>query len=539
MRWSSCLVLATLLVACSGQNDPVEESLDFVLVGGTVFTGLDTAPVVADVGILGDRIVAIGNLADRPAGLRLDVSGLAVAPGFIDIHSHALRPDSSRSGIYLWPDAENLIRQGVTSVIGGPDGWSPLPIEDDFKKLEASPAAVNFGTFVGHGTVRETVVGLEDRPATDGEMRRMRDEVEQAMQSGAFGLSSGLLYAPGSFASAEEVIELAKVVAPYGGIYISHMRNEALGVLDSIEETIRIGEEAGIPVQITHHKVMGAPMWGRSTDTLALVDAAIARGVDVSSDQYPYAASSTGLRAVFPRWSLDGGSDALRARLDDPEQRAKVKEGIVYAMVNERGGNDPSKVALANCAWDPSLNGLNLAEVLRQREIEVNIENAAELIMDLQYAGGCICVYHAMSMQDVERIMQHPKTMIASDGGIMAPGELRPHPRYYGTNAKVLGRYVRERGILSLPTAVHKMTRMPADRINLPDRGRIDVGAMADIAVFDPDTIIDRATFADPHQYAEGVHHVFVNGQAVLLDKEMTGARPGRVLRSRAARPAT
>ncbi len=539
MRWSSCIVLAALLVACTGQDDPVPASLDIVLVGGSIYNGLDAAPVIADVGIAGDRIVAIGDLTDRDADMRVDVKGLAVAPGFIDIHSHALRPDAARSGIYLWPDAENLIRQGVTSVIGGPDGWSPLPIEDDFKKLEANPSAVNFGTFVGHGTVRETVVGLEDRPATDDEMQRMRDEVEQAMQSGAFGLSSGLLYAPGSFASAEEVIELAKVVAPYGGIYISHMRNEALGVLDSIEETIRIGEEAGIPAQITHHKVMGAPMWGRSVDNLALVDAAIARGVDVSSDQYPYAASSTGLRAVFPRWSLDGGNDALKARLDDPEQRAKVREGIVYAMVNERGGNDPSRVALANCKWDPSLNGLDLAEVLQQREIEVNIENAAELIMDLQYAGGCICVYHAMSMQDVERIMQHPKTMIASDGGIMAPGELRPHPRYYGTNAKVLGHYVRERGILSLQTAIHKMTRMPADRINLSDRGRIEVGAMADIAVFDPDTIIDRATFDDPHQYAEGVHHVFVNGQAVLLDKVMTGARPGRVLRSPAARPAT
>jgi dihydroorotase/N-acyl-D-amino-acid deacylase len=539
MRWCSCVALLALLAACSGKNEPVQEPLDVVLLGGTVYSGLDEAPTIADVGIVGDRIAAIGDLGDRPAELRLDVSGLAVAPGFIDIHSHALRPDPARSGIYLWPDAENLIRQGVTSVIGGPDGWSPLPIEDDFVKLEAKPAAVNFGTFVGHGTVRETVVGLEDRPATDDELQRMREEVEKAMRSGAFGLSSGLLYAPGSFAPAEEVIELARVVASYGGIYISHMRNEALGVLDSIEETIRIGEEAGIPAQITHHKVMGAPMWGRSTDTLALVDAANDRGVDVTSDQYPYPASSTGLPAVFPRWSLDGGNTALRARLDDPEQRARVKEGIVYAMVNERGGNDPSKVALANCQWDPSLNGLNLAEVLRQREIAVNIENAAELIMDLQYAGGCICVYHAMSMQDVERIMQHPKTMIASDGGIMAPGDLRPHPRNYGTNAKVLGHYVRERGVLSLSEAIYKMSRMPADRINLSDRGRVEIGAWADITVFDPDTIIDRATFEDPHQYAEGVHHVFINGQAVLLDKDMTGVRPGRVLRSPAARPPT
>ncbi|MDH3265838.1 MAG: amidohydrolase family protein, partial [Gammaproteobacteria bacterium] len=349
---------------------------------------------------------------------------------------------------------------------------------------------------------------------------------------GAFGLSSGLLYVPGRFAPAEEVIELAKVAARYNGIYISHMRNEALGLLDSVEETIRIGEEAGLPAQITHHKVMGAPMWGRAAESLALVDAANARGVDVTSDQYPYAASSTGLTAVFPRWSLDGGTSALNARLDDPEQRAKVREGVLFSMINERGGNDPSKVALANCQWDANLNGLNLAQVLRQREIDVTIANGAELVMDLQRAGGCVTVYHAMSMDDVDLIMQHPKTMIASDGGIMAPGGLRPHPRNYGTNAKVLGEYVRERGVLSMQTAIHKMTRMPADRINISDRGRLEVGAMADITVFDADEIIDKATFDDPNQYAVGVHHVFVNGKAVLLNKNMTGARPGRVLRS-------
>jgi dihydroorotase/N-acyl-D-amino-acid deacylase len=539
MRSFSCLALAALLLGCSEAPNSVQESIDVVLLGGTVYNGLDEEPIIADVGIEGDRIVAIGDLKDHPADLILDVAGLAVAPGFIDIHSHAIRPNQSRSGIYLWPAAENLIRQGVTSVIGGPDGWSPLPIEIDFAKLGENPASVNFGTFVGHGTVRETVMGFDNRPATDAELQHMRNAVEGAMQSGAFGLSSGLLYAPGSFAPAEELIELAKVVAKYDGIYISHMRNEALGLLESIEETIRIGEEAGIPAQITHHKVMGAPMWGSSAKTLDLVDAAIRRGVDVTSDQYPYPASSTGLPAVFPRWSLEGGTDALRVRLQDPVQRAKIKEGIVFSMINERGGNDPSRVTLANCQWDPSLNGLNLAEVLMQREIRVSIENAAELIMDLQYSGGCICVYHAMSLEDVERIMQHSKTMIASDGGVMAPGNLRPHPRYYGTNAKVLGHYVRERGLLSLTSAINKMTRMPADRINISDRGRVEVGAMADIAVFDPDEIIDKASFDDPHQYAEGVHHVFVNGKAVLLNKEMTGARPGRVLRSPASQPAT
>ncbi|MDH3433636.1 MAG: amidohydrolase family protein, partial [Gammaproteobacteria bacterium] len=426
MRWSSGLALAVLLLGCSGPHDSVQESLDVVLIGGTVYNGLDEEPVITDVGIEGDRIVAIGNLRDHPADLVLDVTGLAVAPGFIDIHSHAIRPNQSRSGIYLWPDAENLIRQGVTSVIGGPDGRSPLPIENDFAKLGESPASVNYGTFVGHGTVRETVMGYDNRPATDAELQQMRHVVEVAMQSGAFGLSSGLLYAPGSFAPTEELIELARVAAKYDGIYISHMRNEALGLLESIEETIRIGEESGIPVQITHHKVMGAPMWGSSTKTLDLVDAAIRRGTDVTSDQYPYAASSTGLLAVFPRWSLEGGTDALKLRLEDPAQRTKIREGIVFSMINERGGNDPSRVSLASCVWDPSLNGLNLADVLVQRDIEASIGNAAELIMELQYAGGCTCVYHAMSLEDVDRIMLHPKTMIASDGGIMAPGKLRP-----------------------------------------------------------------------------------------------------------------
>lgn len=527
------VLLATILLSgCARHDAPAVETLDIVLAGGDIYSGLDAGPIVADVGIVGDKIFAIGDLSSREANTRIDVAGLAVTPGFIDLHNHAIRLNSAGSGIYRWPDAENLIRQGVTTVIGGPDGSSPLPLQDDFAALEASPASVNYGSFVGHGSIRRLIVGEDDRLASEDELQLMREQVDRAMQSGAFGLSSGLLYVPGSFAPTEEVIELAKVAAGYGGIYISHMRNEGRGVLTSVEETIRIGEEGGLPTQITHHKVMGEPMWGSSVQALALVDAAIERGVDVSSDQYPYTASSTGLSAAFPRWSLDGDRATRHARLEDPETREQIRQEIVVILVNDRGGDDPARVALADCPANPELNGLNLAEVLQQQKRDVSIDVAAELIIELQLAGGCSAVYHAMSMQDIERIMQHPKTMIASDGGIIVPGVGVPHPRNYGAFARVLAYFVREREVLSFTTAINKMSLMPAERIRLNERGRVTVGAYADLAVFDRALITDTATFENPHQYATGMQHVFVNGQAVLQDGKMTGARPGRVLRS-------
>lgn len=535
------LILLLAFVALSGctPDAPIEsnvdqgsESLSVILAGGSVFSGNDAEPVVADVGIRGNLVVEIGDLSQRQADLRLDVAGLAVVPGFVDIHSHAVR-DDPEDGIFRWPDAENLIRQGVTTVIGGPDGSSPLPIQDTLNALEQHPASVNFATFVGHGSVRALVVGEEDKPPTEKELQSMRDEVDKAMRQGAFGLSSGLIYPPGRFATTEEVIELAKVAARHGGIYISHMRQEGLDVLKSVAETIRIGEEAGLPTQLTHHKIVGAPMWGKSVDTLAMVDAAIARGVDVTIDQYPYTASSTSLTILFPGWSLAGGREALLARLSDPAQRQRAKAAIVYNIEVDRGGNDPANVVLANCPHDTTINGLNLAQLLQQQERAVSKENAAELLMELVEAGNCGAVFHAINEDDVKRIMRHPVTMTASDGGVEGPSERVPHPRNYGTFARLLGYYVRERDVLPLHTAIYKVTKLPADRLGLTNRGRIEVGAIADIAVLDPATVIDNATFDNPHQYAEGAHHVLVSGQAVLLNKEMTGRRPGQVLRSK------
>ncbi len=535
MRLILLIATLALLTACSTEPEAPPDTplqvFDILLTGGTVYSGADATPVLADVGIVGEHIVAVGDLSDHDAQRTLDVSGLAVMPGFVDIHSHAVRDDDT-DGIFRWPDAENLIRQGVTTVVGGPDGSSPLPITDTFDALERAPATVNYATFVGHGSIRALVIGEADRLATDEEIERMRDQVQLAMESGAFGLSSGLIYAPGRFADTREVVALAEVAGEYGGIYISHMREEGLALLESVAETIHIGEAGGLPTQITHHKAVGAPMWGSSVETLRMVDEAIARGVDVSIDQYPYAASSTSLTILFPGWSLDGGRDALLARMDDPEQRARLKADIVYNIEVDRGGDDPANVRLANCEHDTTLNGLNLTQVLQLQERSVSHENAAELLMALVAAGNCSAVFHAMDEWDVRNIMQHPRTMIASDGGIEGPSERVPHPRNYGTFARVLGHYARDEAVIPVHTAIHKMTRLPADRIKLVDRGRLTPDAVADIAVIDLETVIDRSTFDDPHQYAEGAHHVFVRGTAVLLDGEMTGARPGVVLRS-------
>jgi len=527
-----CYFLVLLIFAgCDRASEP-EEPLDIILESGSVYSGENTEPETADVGIRGDRIVTIGDLAGRSAASRIDVSNLAVVPGFVDIHSHAVRSDPE-DGIFRWPDAENLIRQGVTTVVGGPDGSSPLPISGTLDAIERNPASVNFATFVGHGSIRRLIIGDDDRAPTDEELELMRGEVRTAMEQGAFGLSSGLIYLPGRFATTEEVIELAKVAAEYDGIYISHMREEGLDVLKSVEETIRIGEEGGLPTQLTHHKIVGAPMWGSSTETLRLVDEALARGVDVSIDQYPYTASSTSLTILFPGWSLDGGREALLQRLADPEQRQRIQADIVYRIEVDRGGNDPANVVLASCPHDNTINGLNLSELLRQEEREVSKENAAELLMELVEDGNCSAVFHAINSEDVRNIMRHPATMPASDGGIEGPSERVPHPRNYGTFARVLGYYVREQQVMPLHTAIHKMTMLPADRIGLSDRGRIVAGAIADIAVIDPATVIDKATFEDPHQYAEGAHYVFVSGVAVLSNSQMTGERPGKVLRSR------
>lgn len=506
------------------------QTYDILLTNCRVIDGAGNPWVRGSVAISGDRIAAVGHLPGAAAKVTRDCKGLVAAPGFIDVHSHGGR------GIREHPEALNQLRQGVTTIIDSPDGGSPLPVAKFLAEVEAARPAINFGMYVGQGSVREAVIGLAGRKATPEEISRMRAIVEQSMREGAMGLSTGLFYVPGNYTPVEEVIDLAKVAGRLGGFHISHMRDEADRVLDSVKETIRIGEEGGLPTQVTHHKIIGRKNWGASNETLKLIDEARARGVDVTLDQYPYTASSTGTEAMFPQWSLEGGRREFLKRLAIPEPRARIKAEIVRRILEDRGAGDPRNIVMARCTWQKSLDGKNLKQITDERGLNPTVDNAAEAAMWIQERGGCSAVYHAIDEADLERIMRYPLTMIASDGGIPGFGEAAPHPRSYGTFARVLGRYVRERKVLTLEDAIRRMTSLPAARLGLDDRGQLRAGMKADLVVFDPAVIADKATYEQPHQYAVGVEHVWVNGKPAVLDGKITGERNGVIVSGRGKR---
>jgi N-acyl-D-amino-acid deacylase len=506
------------------QSSPGNDRYDLVIAGGRIVDGSGNPWYFADLGIRGDTIAAIGKLDGATAGRRLDARGLTVAPGFIDIHTH------SRRGIFDDPYALNYIRQGVTTLLEGNDGSSPLPLAPFLERLKTATMAPNFGMFVGQGTIRQQVMGLVNRAATKEEIAKMLDLTRQAMYEGAFGLSTGLFYVPGNFTPTEEVVELAKVAGAMGGMYISHMRNEANLSVDSVRETIRIGEDGHLPTQVTHHKIIGKDNWGLSKETLRLVEEARARGVDVTIDAYPYTASSTGTMALIPQWAQEGGQKSLLERLEAPEQRGRIKAAVIHNIEHDRGAGDPANVVMASCGFDRTLAGKSLADITKARGRAVNFDTAAETLLEIQKSGGCSAVYHAIGEEDVERILKYPFTMIGSDGEVPHFGVGAPHPRSYGTYARVLGRYVRERKTITLEDAIHKMSGIPATRLKIHDRGLLRPGMKADLVVFDPATVADTAEFAKPHQYAVGFKHVVVNGKPVIADGELTKLRPGAVL---------
>jgi N-acyl-D-amino-acid deacylase len=512
------IIIFSFCISCSNNE------FDIVILNGTVINGSGEGRYEADIGIINDRIARIGDLSKSKSLHVVNAKNLIVAPGFIDSHTHAIR------GIFDVPTAESSLLQGVTTLTDGNDGTSPFPIKDHYKKIENTRISPNWAVFVGQGTIRQEVMGLENRDPTAAELSKMKLMVKEAMEEGALGISTGLFYVPGSFSSTSEVIELSKVASRYGGIYISHMREEAVDVLKSINETINIGIKAKIPVQITHHKIIGKENWGLSKETLKLVDNAIKDGVQVSIDQYPYTASQTSIRALIPQWAQAGGRKDLLQRIDDPKTRKLIIDGIIERILFDRGGGHPKNIFISKSSWNTSLEGKNLAELCIERDLDPSPYNAAMVVFEIIKGGGASAVYHAINSDDVDLIMQHPMTSIASDGPMTVFGVGSPHPRTYGTFARVLGSYVRDRKILSLEEAIRKMTSLPAQILSIDNRGLIQEGYYADITIFDAKTVTDKATFEDPHQYAEGIYSVLVNGVIVVENGAHNGNRPGRVL---------
>jgi N-acyl-D-aspartate/D-glutamate deacylase len=516
----ACIAVASLLLV--GASQAPNATYDVLIVGGTVIDGSGSAPSRNDIAIKNGRIAAIGRLAKTTATEVIDAAGLIVAPGFIDVHTHA-------DDIADRPRAENFVRMGVTSVVAGNCGGSALDVAEALSKIRRVGIAVNYATLVGHNTVRRTVMGTANRDPNVAELAKMKSLVWRAMADGAVGFSTGLQYVPGTYAKTAEILELARVAGNAGGLYASHMRNEGTELEDAVRETIRIGEMAMCRVQISHLKVDSPSRWGASERALALIDTARARGIDVQADHYAYTAASSSLGIRFPAWSLEGGQDAITQRLNDPETWSKIKNDM-QGLLAERGLSDLSFAIVASYSADPSLNGLSMKQVAQRLRRSETIEDQLESARVMMLNGGASMVYHLMSEEDVERIMRHPQIGVASDSSVLLFGEGMPHPRGYGNNARVLGEYVRARHVIPIQEAVRKMTSLPAQHFHFDGRGLLKAGYAADVAVFNASTVGDAATYQKPHAYATGVPYVLVNGVVVVRKGAHTGALPGQVL---------
>ncbi len=532
--------LAAGALGCAGREPRPAgvERLDVLIQGGTVYDGTGAPGVLADVGIVDGRIAAVGALAGAVARERIDARGLAVAPGFIDLHSHA---DGT---LFDDPNAESVLRQGVTTVVVGQDGSSRAPrVERNFQSMSAffdavdalSPA-INVASTVGLGTVRETVVGVENRPATPEELARMVALVEAALAEGACGASSGLEYVPGAFATLEELIALCRPLGARGLAYATHLRNEDDKLLESIDEAIAVARGAGCPLHLSHLKTQGPRNWGKLDQVFARLQRARAEErVDLSFDRYPYIAYQTTLANLFPAWSRDGGTDAFLARLADPVAGERLR-AEAFAKVESIGGWDNVMVSAVSHAEDRAAEGQRLggyAAALGASPYETAVGLLKRSRGDVGMVG------FAMNEDNLTRLVAHPLWMAASDGSAVAlEGPARrghPHPRSLGTFPRVLGLYVREKKVLTLEQAVHKLSGYPASRMGLKDRGQLKAGMAADVVVFDPATVTDQATYTQPFAYATGVLAVLVNGAVALRGGERGPRRAGRALRVTAA----
>ena len=509
------LVTAAALASCSA---PV---YDTILQGGRVVDGTGVPVRQADVAIVDGRIAAIGDLGGAAATTTLDVSGLYVAPGFIDTHSHA-GPGLTTAEL---SHGEPLLAMGLTTVVINPDGGGPVDLVEQRAALEADGLGVNAAQLISHGSVRRRVMSMDDRTPTDGELDQMRVLVRAGMEAGAWGLSSGTFYAPGSYSENSELIELGRVAGEFNGIYTSHIRDESnytIGVVAAVEEVIDVARQAGITGVVTHIKALGPPVWGSSSTIVERIEAARAEGLSVYADQYPYLASATGLSAaLLPRWSQAGGGDAFAERVAVPDTRARIREAMVENLAR-RGGAD--RIQFRRFTADPSIEGRLLSDIAAERDADP-IDLALELILQ----GGPSIVSFNMSEEDLLTLMNQEWTMTSSDGGLPQFGVGVPHPRSYGAFARKIGKFVFEDGVMSLEAAVRSMTALPADVMGMEDRGRIEEGMVADLVVFS-DYFRDNATFTEPHQLSSGVVYLFVGGEAAVTNSSFTGARAGRVL---------
>jgi len=517
------MLLSSGFVTAWPAERTAEPQYDLVITNGRVVDGTGNPWFRADVAIRDGRIVRIGRVNPNEAREVIDARGAVVAPGFIDVHTHV-------EGIYRQPEAENFVRMGVTTLVTGNCGSSATDVKEFLGRIKEQPLTVNLATLIAHGSVRSKVMGLVDRAPSPEELQKMEALVEQGMKDGAVGLSTGLIYVPGVYARTDEIVALARVVSRYNGLYATHMRNEGTEVVEAIRESINIGEQANLPVEISHFKISARKLWGKSDVTLGLVREARKRGLTVTVDQYAYTASSTSLDIRLPNWLLEGGREEGKKRLADPATRERaareMKEGL-----KRSGFKDYDYAFVASFAPNPSFNGKSIKAITKEVRGKDDLKNQIEQIFEMYVAGGAGMVYHGMSEEDVGQIMREPFTMIASDSGVRRLGEGAPHPRGYGNNVRVLGRYVRELHLIALEDAVRKMTSLPAQTFNLRDRGLLREGFAADIVIFDDATVGDRATFEQPHQYPVGISLVIVNGQKVLADGLMTKMRPGVALR--------
>jgi len=515
--------LLTLFLLVAASLSVPAADFDLVIRDGWIVDGKGGQRLQGDLAIKDGEVVGLGTF-EGVGKTELLAEGLVVAPGFIDVHTHA-------EGMENNPGATNFVRMGVTTLVLGNCGSSRTDLGAYYKKLEKVGFAPNVCSLIGQGSVRSQVMGGSFmRPPTSKEMKRMEDLVEKAMNDGAVGMSTGLIYLPGSFTSTEELVKLASVVSKHGGVYASHIRNEGDGIFKALEELINIAREADVPAEVSHIKLAGKNNWGQTDKVLNLLDEARAEGLRITHDQYMYPASSTGIHNRIPNWAREGGRKEFLKRVRDPETKAKIIAEMKERL--EKSGHAEFDYAMiAFYGKDKSLNGLSVADATERTKGTRSIEAQIEMILEIYEQGGASGVFHSMSEDDLRQYLQHPSTMIAADSGVREYGNGVPHPRGYGNNARALARYVREQELLPLEEMIRKMTSLPATTFGLKGRGVLEKGSAADVVVFDPDKVQDRATFTDPHHYATGFRWVLVNGVPVVENDVHTGAKAGRIVK--------